>query len=251
MERECFFQSLLELADDHLILGHRLSEWCGHAPLLEEDLAMPNLALDLIGISRELYQRACELDDQDRSEDDLAFLRGEREFRNCLLAERPNGDFACTMLRQLYFAVFMEKYWAAAAISNDQGVRGIALKAINAMKYHVRHSAEWVIRLGDGTSESATRMAAAVDELHIFTAELFLSSEAASRCEEAGLLPGRAALRPAWELVIGQIFEQATLSIPGDSLALSGGREGRHDECLGFLLAEMQFLQRSEPGVQW
>ena len=160
------FDAVLELADDHLILGHRVSEWCGHAPMLEEDLAMPNMALDMIGTARTLYEHAARLEGKGRSEDDLAYLRVEREYRNLLLCERPNGDFAQTMLRQLYFAAFMEPYWKTALESSDNVIRGVAGKAVKEMAYHIRHAGEWVIRLGDGTSESAAKMQTAVQELH-------------------------------------------------------------------------------------
>lgn len=243
--------ALLELADDHLILGHRLSEWCGHAPMLEEDLALPNMALDLIGTARTLYARAGEIEGQGRGEDDLAYLRGERDYRNCLLVERPNGDFAQTMLRQLYFAAFMEPYWRAAATSVDETLRGVAGKAVKEVTYHIRHAGEWVIRLGDGTRESARRMRAAVEELDPYTDELFLSSEAATAAEAASLLPHRASLRPAWERVIGEIFEEAMLERPEVAYPYMGGRDGVHGEALGHLLAEMQSVHRAHPGAQW
>ena len=158
------FDAVLELADDNLVLGHRVSEWCGHAPLLEEDLAMPNMALDMIGTARSLYAYAADLEGEGRSEDDMAYLRDERGYRNCLLVERANGDFAQTMLRQLYFAAFMQPFWVAAQDSSDEVIAGIAGKAAKEMAYHIRHAGEWVIRLGDGTEESAARMRAAVDE---------------------------------------------------------------------------------------
>ena len=245
------FDAVLELADDHLILGHRLSEWCGHAPMLEEDLALPNMALDLIGTARTLYDYAATLEGRGRSEDDLAFLRVEREYRNLLLCERPNGDFAQTMLRQLYFAAVMEPYWTAAAASPDDVIRGVAGKAVKEMAYHVRHAGEWVIRLGDGTAESAARMQAAVAELHRFTGELFEESAAASACVAEGVLPARAGLRPAWDRVIGMVFAEAMLELPDVAHPQTGGRRGLHGEQLGHLLAQMQYLQRAYPGAEW
>ncbi|MCT4558098.1 MAG: phenylacetate-CoA oxygenase subunit PaaC [Pelagimonas sp.] len=241
------WQAVLELADDHLVLGHRLGEWCGHAPLLEEDLAMPNMALDLIGTARVLYDHAGQLEGAGRSEDDLAYLRGEREYRNLLLVERPNGDFAHTMLRQLYFAAFMEPYWRAVEGSSDAVIAGVAGKARKEVAYHIRHAGEWVIRLGDGTSESAQRMQAAVDALHLYTAELF--EEGASAGEEA--LPDRAALRPAWDATIAEIFGAAGLTAPEVRYPQSGGRSGIHGEDLGHMLAVMQALHREHPGVNW
>lgn len=242
------FAALLELADDHLILGHRISEWCGHAPMLEEDLALPNMGLDVIGTARTLYAHAAEIESKGRSEDDLAFLRLERDYRNLLLVERPNGDFAATMLRQLYFSAFMEPFWTAAIASPDVMIRGVAGKASKEMAYHVRHAGEWVIRLGDGTDESAARMQGAVAELHRFTGEMFLQSDAAAAC---GVLPDRAAMRDDWDRTIGMIFAEALLEVPDVAFPQTGGRQGVHGECLGHLLAEMQYLQRAYPGAKW
>jgi len=238
------FDAVLALADDHLVLGHRLSEWCGHAPMLEEDLALPNMALDLIGSARTLYAYAGELEGQGRDEDALAYMRGEREYRNLLLVERPNGDFAHTMLRQLYFAAFMAPYWQAALSSEDTVIAGVAGKAVKEMAYHIRHAGEWVIRLGDGTEESARRMAEAVEDLHRYTDELFEDGTAPG-------LPDRAALRPAWEATIAEVFDQALLAVPQDVPPLTGGRRGLHGEGLGHLLAEMQSLHRAHPGAVW
>lgn len=245
------FDAVLELADDHLILGHRVSEWCGHAPMLEEDLAMPNMALDMIGTARTLYEHAACLEGKGRSEDDLAYLRVEREYRNLLLCERPNGDFAQTMLRQLYFAAFMEPYWKAALESRDDVIRGIAGKAVKEMAYHIRHAGEWVIRLGDGTSESAAKMQAAVQELHRYTDELFEESLASAEAVEKGILPARTDMRGEWQRVIDMVFREALLEQPEIGFPQTGGRGGLHGECLGHLLAEMQYLQRAYPGAQW
>ena len=245
------FEALLELADDHLILGHRLSEWCGHAPMLEEDLAMPNMGLDLIGTARTLYDQAGKLEGKGRSEDDLAYLRGEREDRNCLLVERPNADFAHTMLRQLYFAAFMRPYWLAALDSADETVRGVAGKAEKEMAYHIRHAGEWVIRLGDGTAESAARMRDAVEGLHIYVDELFESSDAAQEAEAAGILPVRADMRAAWDRTVADVFAAALLEQPSAAYAQRGGRQGIHNETLGHLLAEMQVVHRAYPGARW
>ncbi len=241
------FDAVLELADDHLVLGHRLSEWCGHAPMLEEDLALPNMALDLIGTARTLYDYAATLEGQGRTEDDMAYLRGEREYRNLLLCERPNEDFAQTMLRQLYFAAFMHPYWQAAADSADEVIRGVAGKAVKEMAYHIRHAGEWVIRLGDGTEESARRMTDAVEALHIYTGELFEEGSA----EGVDALPSRAAVKPAWEAIIDHIFGQALLSRPVVQYPQTGGRRGLHGESLGHLLAEMQSVHRAHPGATW
>ena len=241
------FDAVLELADDHLVLGHRLSEWCGHAPMLEEDLALPNMALDLIGTARTLYDYAAQLEGTGRSEDDMAYLRGEREYRNLLLCERPNEDFAHTVLRQLYFAAFMKPYWEAALSSSDEVIAGVAGKAVKEMAYHIRHAGEWVIRLGDGTQESAARMKSAVEALHIYTGELF--EEGASSSSD--VLPSRADIQPAWEAVIDEVFGQALLSRPVVQYPQTGGRVGKHGEGLGHLLAEMQSVYRAHPGATW
>ncbi|MEM7545874.1 MAG: 1,2-phenylacetyl-CoA epoxidase subunit PaaC [Pseudomonadota bacterium] len=245
------FEFLLRLADDHLILGHRLSEWCGHAPMLEEDLAMPNMGLDMIGQARALYAYAAEVEGKGRTEDDLAFLRAEREYRNLLLVERPNGDFAQTMLRQLYFAAFMRPYWEAMQTSSDATLAGIAGKAVKEVTYHIRHAGEWVIRLGDGTEESADRMRAAVEELAPYTGELFETDAITDAMVSAGIAPGPAAMRTAWDSTIAEVFGQALLDQPDIAYPQSGGRKGQHGEGLGHLLADMQFLQRAHPGATW
>lgn len=251
MAKADLFAALLELADDQLILGHRLSEWCGKGPMLEEDLALSNLALDMIGQARLLYSYAGDVEGKDRDEDALAYLRLEGEYRNCLMVERPNGDFAHTMLRQLYFAVFMEAFWKAAATSTDETIRAIAGKAVKEMAYHIRHSAEWVIRLGDGTEESAVRMKAAVEDLHLYTNELFEMSAAAQACVDAGILPDREALRREWTQAVGVVFSQAMLEAPEVAYPQTGGRAGLHGESMGHLLAELQYVQRAHPGLTW
>lgn len=250
--KDQLFSAVLHLADDHLILGHRVSEWCGHAPMLEEDLALSNLALDLLGQARALYAYAGEVEGKGRDEDKLAYLRTEREYRNVLMVERPNNDFAHTMLRQLYFAAFMQPFWAhVAEHSSDETLRGIAGKAVKEMAYHVRHCGEWVIRLGDGTEESSRRMIEAVDALHRYTAELFTQTEAFTACAEAGVLPQREDLRKAWESTINTIFAQAGLAVPEVEFPVTGGRDGIHGEEMGHLLAELQYMQRTYPDMKW
>jgi ring-1,2-phenylacetyl-CoA epoxidase subunit PaaC len=249
---ENLFAALLELADDHLILGHRVSQWCGHAPMLEEDLALSNLALDLLGQSRALYAYAGTVEGAGRDEDQLAFLRLERDYRNLLLVARPNGDFAHTMARQFHFAAFMKPYWDWVAVnSTDETLRGIAGKAAKEIAYHVRHCGEWVVRLGDGTDESAARMRTAVDALHRYTAELFTDTPAFSACVAAGILPARASLRPAWETTVRMVFDEAQLEVPEVPFPAQGGRDGLHGEEMGHLLAELQYMQRTYPDMKW
>jgi len=245
------FQVVLQIADDHLILGHRLSEWCGHAPILEEDLSLPNMALDLIGQARQLYAYAGELEEQGRTEDDLAYLRTDREYRNCLLVERPNGDFAHTMLRQTYFAAFMREFWQRTLTSPDKILAGVAARAVKEIAYHFRHSAEWVIRLGDGTEESAMRTRQAVEALHLYTGELFVATEAMQHCIEHKLIADPSAIRAPWNTSMQLVFDRAGLEMPVIDHPQLGGRQGRHTEDFGFLLADLQYLQRTFPGVSW
>ncbi len=241
-------QALVGLGDDHLVLGHRLSEWCGHAPMLEEDLALPNMGLDMLGQARALYGYVAELEGRGRSEDDIAFLRADPDYRNCLLVERPNGDFAHTMLRQLYFAAFMQPYWQAATASTDERLAAIAGKAVKEIAYHVKHAGEWVIRLGDGTEESARRMRNAVEALHPYTEELFVD---AVDGVDLAVVPGRADMRDSWDATIAEVFREARLEVPEVRFPLSGGRHGRHGEEFGYLLAELQYMQRAYPRMAW
>lgn len=250
-DRTTLVTFLLRLADDHLILGHRLSEWCGHAPMLEEDLAMPNMALDLIGQARALYAYAAEREGKGRSEDDFAYLRREREYLNCLMVERPNGDFAHTMLRQLYFAAFMQPMWRGIMRSNDETLAAIAAKAVKEVAYHIRHAGEWVIRLGDGTEESAARMRDAVAALAPYLDELFETDAVSDEIAEAGIAPDPATLRAEFDRTIGGIFAEAGLEIAKPAYAQTGGRAGRHGEAMGFLLTELQYMQRTFPGAVW
>jgi ring-1,2-phenylacetyl-CoA epoxidase subunit PaaC len=215
--------------------------------MLEEDLAMPNMALDMLGQARALYSYAAALEGRGRSEDDFAYLRADREYRNCLLVERPNTDFAHTMLRQLYFAAFMQPYWCSMTTSKDAMLSAIAEKAVKEIAYHVKHAGEWVIRLGDGTEESACRMQAAVDALHPYTGELLVTDEGV----DVAVMPDRSAMRAGWEGTIDEVFQEALLEAPEIRFPLSGGREGKHGEAFGYLLAELQYMQRTYPGLTW
>jgi ring-1,2-phenylacetyl-CoA epoxidase subunit PaaC len=250
-DRQALIAFLVRLADDHLILGHRLSEWCGHSPMLEEDLAMPNMALDLIGQARALYAYAAELEGKGRTEDDFAYLRRERNYLNCLMVERPNGDFAHTMLRQLYFAAFMEPMWRGMTGSRDETLAAIAGKAVKEVAYHIRHAGEWVIRLGDGTAESARRMHEAVATLAPYIDELFEADAVSDAMAEAGIAPSPASLRAAFDRTVAGIFTEAGLDIEPAPYARTGGRQGRHGEAMGYLLAELQYMQRTYPGAVW
>ena len=246
-----FINVLISLGDDHLILGHRLSEWCGHAPMLEEDLSMPNMALDLLGQARNLYGYAVELEAKGRTEDDVAFLRSDREYKNILMVERPNGDFAHTILRQYYFAAYMKLFWESVLKNGDGRLQEFAAKATKELAYHIRHCGEWVVRLGDGTEESAARMKAAVDALHPYTNELFDVTPDFQYCIHGGLLPEPATLRADWDASVKQVFQQAFLSVPEVPFPQTGGRTGHHTEAFGHLLSELQYMQRAYPGLTW
>jgi len=248
---EALFALAVRLGDDGLVLGHRLSEWCGHAPMLEEDLALPNMGLDLLGQARALYTLAGEIEGEGRTEDDFAYHRDERAFRNCLLTERPNGDFAHTMLRQLIFAAHAAPFWQATEASSDPRLAGIAAKASKEMRYHVRHAAEWVIRMGDGTDESATRMAAAAAALAPYADELFETDAATEVLIAAGVIPSAQTIRPEYERTMDAVFAEACLTRPTPHFAQSGGRRGIHTEDLGHLLASLQYLARAHPGAAW
>ena len=241
----------LQLGDDALILSHRLSEWCAHSPELEEDVALANLALDLLGQARTLLTYAESLEGAGRSEDDLAFLRTEREFRNVLLVEQPNGDFAVTIARQLYFATYQSELYAALCDSTDPELAALAAKAVKEVAYHRDHAVQWTLRLGDGTAESHRRMQAALDQLWPYTAELFLPHPVVSQLAESGVAVDPRTLRPAWEASVAGVIEAATLTMPADGWQPRGGRAGRHSEGFGLLLGEMQALHRQFPGAKW
>lgn len=212
---------------------------------------MPNMALDLIGQARALYAYAAEIEGKGRSEDDFAYLRREREYLNCLMVERQNGDFAHTMLRQLYFAAFMEPFWKAMATSRDETLAGIAAKAVKEVTYHIRHAGEWVVRLGDGTEESRRRMEAAIDELSPFVDEMFEDDAITASIADAGIAPEPSSLRPAFDRIVGPIFAEAGLTFTTPAYSRNGGRKGMHGEAMGFLLADLQYMQRTYPGATW
>lgn len=248
---EPLIHTVIQIADDHLILGHRLSEWCGHAPLLEEDLSMPNMALDLIGQSRTLYSYAAKLENKGRTEDDFAYLRSDREYQNCLLVERPNTDFAHTMLRQFYFAAFMRPFWESMHQSSDETLRALSHKAVKEISYHIRHCGEWIVRLGDGTENSAQRMADAVQTLHPYTQELFEVDAERQHGIDQGIFPDHEAIETQWLGTIEAVFNQARLTYPEIDFPQIGGRKGLHTEDFGMLLAQLQYLPRAYPGASW
>lgn len=241
--------ALLRRADDALILGHRTSEWTGHAPTLEEELALANIALDLIGQARLLYTEVGGV--TGHTEDQLAYLRDVPAWRNALVMELPNGDFAFTIARLFLVSAFTDPFWRAACASTHPGFAAIAAKAEKETAYHLRHAAEWLVRLGDGTAESHRRAQQALDTLWPYTGELFTTDATEQGLVADGTLPDPAGLRPGWDVVVNATLSRATLARPADGWMQSGGRTGRHTEHLGYLLAEMQFLQRAYPGATW
>jgi len=259
------FDYLLHLADDALVLGHRNSEWCGHGPVLEQDIAITNISLDLIGQARNLYQYAARLVNKSSpalagqkdevTEDTLAYLRDTREFKNCLLVEQPNGDWAKTILRQFLFSTYQFYLYEQLSNSEDQELAGIAQKSLKEVTYHLRWSSEWVIRLGDGTDESHQRMLRAIDELWMYTGELFevTGYELWALNDRTGV--DVRLLRPRWEKNVKEVFIEATLYSESDSwtgvFQQTGGKDGQHTEHLGYILAELQFMQRAYPGSEW
>jgi ring-1,2-phenylacetyl-CoA epoxidase subunit PaaC len=234
---------LIHLADNALILGHRNIEWCGHGPVLEQDIAITNISLDLIGQARNFYQYAAVMQNDGSTEDTLAYLRDSREFKNCLLAELPKGDWAKTILRQFIFSNYQFELYKLLAEHKDEQLAAICAKALKEVTYHLKWSSEWVIRLGDGTDESKRRLLVAVDELWTYTGELFINAPYD--------IIDQGELKPAWINRVSQIFEEAQIPVPGDMYFQTGGKMGLHSEHLGFILAEMQFLQRAYPDAAW
>ena len=244
-------ESLLRFADDRLVLGHRLSEWCGHGPILEEDIALANIALDLVGQASMLLKLAGEVEGKGRTDDALAYFRDAVEFRNVQLVELPNGDFAATIVRQFLFDAWDVLALEELAGATTEALAGIAAKALKEAKYHLRHSAEWVRMLGDGTAESHQRAQRALDELWPYAGELFLMDDTDRAAVAAGNGVDMEVLRPRWREIVDQVLTEATLTIPKGAFAPRGGRTGRHTEHLGRMLADMQSLARAHPGATW
>ena len=242
---------VLRLADTNLVLAQRLGEWVGHAPALEEDLGLANIALDLLGQARLLLSHAGELEGRGRSEDDLAYLREESEFLNLTLVEQPNGDFGQTIVRQCLFDAWQLSLYEALQQSKDATLAAIAAKAVREAAYHLRYSSGWLIRLGDGTPESRRRVQQALERLWPFTNELSDADDVDRAVADAGIGPAPASLVAAWSLYLDEVLAQATLERPGPAPFNWYGKQGRHGEHLGFLLAEMQSLHRAHPGATW
>ena len=251
MDKRNLIDYTLSLADNALIMGHRNSEWCGHGPILEQDIAISNIALDYIGQARNFYQYAAQLEDNNTTEDSYAYLRDVIDFKNCLLVELPNGDWGQTILRLFFFSTYQYFFYTQLQNSNDQQLAAIAEKACKEVTYHLRWSSEWVIRLGDGTEESKQRMLHATEELWSYTGEMFQAANYEMLALNEGYGAELSDIKKNWNEKIRSVFEEATLPLPADTWMQSGGKEGRHTEHLGYILGEMQFLQRANPGAEW
>lgn len=251
MEQQALIDYTLYLADNALVLAQRNAEWCGHGPILEQDIAITNISLDLIGQARNFYQYAAQLRADGSTEDSLAYRRTEREFKNCLLAEQPNGDWAQTVLRQFFFSAYQHLLYQQLQHHSDEQLAAIAAKSLKEVTYHLRWSSEWVIRLGDGTEESRGRLQQALDQLWMYTGELFEPAD----YEAAVILQGNAVntelFKEEWTQKVKEVLEEATLAVPGQTFMQKGGKQGIHTEHLGYILTELQYLQRTYPGAEW
>ena len=245
------FEYLVRLGDDRLVLGHRLSQWCGHAPILEEDIALANIALDLVGQATLLLSLAAQAENAGRDADALAFLRDAMDYRNAQLVELPKGDFAFTIARQYFFSTFSLLQAEALQASANADLAGIAAKMFKENRYHVRHSGEWMLKLGGGTDESHRRLQEAVDELWRYTGELFLADAVERRLAAASVAVDPSSLEPRWREQTSETLRRASITVPEVKWMQRGGRQGRHTEHLGHMLAEMQVLQRQHPGASW
>lgn len=245
------FDYILHLGDNALILAQRLGEWCGHGPVLEQDIALTNISLDLLGQARMLLTYAGELEGRGRSEDDLAYFRDAHEFRNVLLVEQPNTDWAYTIARQFFFDAYNFYNYQALLKSSDERLAAIAEKSLKEVTYHLRFSGEWVVRLGDGTETSHQKIQAAIDDLWMFTGELTTSNATDLAMAGAGVAPDLTQIKTLWETKVKSVLQEATLQIPQADWMQNGGKDGRHTEHLGYILAEMQHLQRTYPGLEW
>ncbi len=251
-KKDALVQYAAQIGDNGLIIGHRMSEWCFRAPTIEMEMALMNSALDLIGQARELYSYAATAQGEGKTEDDFAYLRDEQDFRNALLTEVPNGDWGDTIVRLFLMSVYNKLFFSALADSKDAELAAIGAKSLKEVTYHLRFSSEWMIRLGDGTSESHNRVQKSVDNLWVYTGELFTMTDAENLLLKDGISVDVAALKADWNQNIAQVFEQATLTVPADGWAQLGGKaDGVHTEHFGYIIADMQYMQRRYPGCEW
>lgn len=251
-KQDLFLNYILHLADTNVILGQRLAEWCGHGPILEQDIAMSNIGLDLIGQTRNYYQYAAELQGEGKTEDDLAFLRDEREFYNLLIVEQKNGNFGDTVARQFFYDVYHFYLLQELVKNSDATLAAIAEKSLKEVTYHLKWSSEWMIRLGDGTDESHAKIQKAIDDIGMFTGEMFLPTDNEKELIKVGIIPDLLAIQKLWKAKVQEVVDEAGLTFNAeDHWVQKGGKDGKHTELLGHILAEMQYLQRSYPGLKW
>jgi ring-1,2-phenylacetyl-CoA epoxidase subunit PaaC len=249
---KALFEYCLRLGDSSLIAGQRLAEWCGHGPILEEDIAMTNMSLDLIGQARTFLTYAGEIEGKGRTEDDLAYLRDTMEFRNVLLVEQPNGDFAVTMMKQFFFSAILFLLYKDLSNSKDATIAAVAAKSLKEVTYHLRHTSQWILRFGDGTDESNKRAQDALNDLWMYTGDLFDMNSVDEELIKVGIACDLNKIKQEWQEMITEILTKAKLTIPAvDVWMMKGSRTGKHTEYLGYILAEMQTLQREYPGAKW
>ena len=245
------FEYILRIADDSLILGQRLSELCGHGPILEEDIALTNISLDLIGQATNLLNYASEVENNNRDADQLAFLRVDKDYKNSLLVEQPNGDFGFTIMRQFLFDSFRKPFFEDLCKSKDETLAAIAEKSLKETKYHLKHSSEWVIRLGDGTKLSHNKVQKSLDSLWRYHSDLFYKDDIEEALTVAGIAPSLDSIKKEYNNHVQMILKEATLKLPENKWEFNGGRKGMHSEHLGHLLAQMQYMQRTYPNMEW
>ena len=251
-KKDALVQYAAQIGDNGLIIGHRMSEWCFRAPALEMEIALMNCALDLIGQARELYTYAAVTQGEGKTEDDFAYLRDEKDFRNLLLTEVPNGDWGDTIVRLFLMSAYNKLFFTALAKSKDTQLAAIGAKSVKEVTYHLRFSSEWLIRLGDGTAESHDRVQKSIDTLWAFTGELFTMTDAETLLLEDGIAVDVTALKANWDQIVSDVLTQATLTIPADLWPQLGSKaEGRHTEYFGFIITDMQYMQRRYPGCEW
>lgn len=249
--KEALYQYTLQIADNALILGQRLGEWCGHGPVLEQDIALTNIALDLMGQARSLLSYAAQVEGKGRTEDHIAFMRKENEYRNVLLVEQKNEDFAYTVVRQFLFDSFNYFFNEALQGSKDKTLAAIASKSIKEVRYHLKYSSEWMIRLGDGTEVSHEKIQTALDDLWMYSEELIIPNDIDKMMHDAGIGVDLEKIKPVRQAKIEEILELATLTKPSSTWMQSGGKDGRHTENMGFILADLQYMQRAYPNMEW
>lgn len=251
IEKENLIHFLYRIGDNSLILGQRLAEWCSNGPTLEEDVALTNISLDNFGQARIVFSHLAEIEDEGKTEDDYAFKRNERQFYNALIVERPNGHFGDTIARSFLFDAFQFHFYKELTKSSNEFLAGFAAKSLKEVQYHVRHSGEWVVRLGDGTEESKEKIQKSIDDLWGYTGDMFATDDKIDSLTKVGIAPDYSAIKENWTKTVEEVLYRATLTKPKDGYMQSGSLEGRHSEYLGHLLTDMQYLQRAYPDAQW